>query len=277
MPRCSGGWPEHIDTGFALDAAGVCPQRQAMFPIRDHNPSGRTPYVVSALIAINVLVFLANLGGFESYSAMSRFYYNWTLIPARIEAGSGYHTLLTSMFLHDGLLHIGGNMLFLWIFGDNLEDRMGHGLFLGFYMASGIGAGLIHVLTAPGSTVPTLGASGAIAGVLGGYLLLYPRARVDVLVILIVFIRIFPMPAWVMLVFWFALQAISGLGSNPDAGGVAYWAHTGGFAVGFLLTVPLWLHLGGPAFWRIPLDARVRAGSGDPRSSPTRIPRVPRR
>ncbi|WP_333683809.1 rhomboid family intramembrane serine protease [Pontibaca methylaminivorans] len=248
-----------------------------MFPIRDHNPSGRTPYVVYALIASNVLVFLANLGGFESYSAMSRFYYNWTLIPARIETGSGYHTLLTSMFLHDGLLHIGGNMLFLWIFGDNLEDRMGHALFLAFYMASGIGAGLIHVLTAPGSLVPTLGASGAIAGVLGGYLLLYPRARVDVLIILIVFIRIFPLPAWVMLAFWLALQAISGLGSNPDAGGVAYWAHTGGFAVGFLLTVPLWLRLGGPAFWRIPLGARARAGPDAPRSNPTRIPRVPRR
>ncbi len=247
-----------------------------MFPIRDHNPSGGTPYVVYALIAANVLVFLANLGGFESMRALNQFYFNWALIPARITSGDGYHTLVTSMFLHGGLMHLAGNMLFLWIFGDNLEDRMGPVKFFGFYMVSGIGAGLIHVLTAPGSAVPTVGASGAIAGVMGGYLLLFPRARVDVLIILVVFFRILPIPAWIMLAIWFALQALGGFGADPETGGVAYWAHIGGFVVGIALALPLWLRLGGTAFWDL-THGKPPHPDRKYRLSPTSIPRVPRK
>ena len=136
-------------------------------------------------------------------------------------------------------MHLAGNVLFLWIFGDNLEDEMGHLPFLLFYLLSGIGAGLIHVVAGPGSVVPTIGASGAIAGVMGGYLLLFPTARVDILLILIVIIRIFTIPAYVMLGAWLGLQFLGSLSSNPDQGGVAYWAHTGGFLVGFVLCIPL--------------------------------------
>ena len=151
------------------------------------------------------------------------------------------------MFLHGGLLHLAGNMLFLWIFGDNMEDEMGHVGYLLFYLASGIGAGMAHVLAAPYSAVPTVGASGAIAGVMGGYLLLFPKARVDILFIFIVFFRIFTIPAWIMLALWFGLQIFGGAGANPDEGGVAYWAHAGGFVVGALLTLPVFFRKGGPA------------------------------
>lgn len=220
-----------------------------MFPIRDHNPSGRTPYVVYGLIAVNVLVFLSYLPLSADQRALDHFFYNWALIPARVSQGDGAVTLVTSMFLHAGFLHLGGNMLFLWIFGDNLEDEMGHLGFLLFYLASGIGAGLVHMLIAPYSTVPTVGASGAIAGVMGGYLLLYPRARVDVLVILVIFFYVFTVPAWLMLGLWFLFQLFGSAGADPNGGGVAYWAHTGGFVVGFVLTLPIWLRRGGAGYW----------------------------
>ncbi|MDK3074382.1 rhomboid family intramembrane serine protease [Sedimentitalea sp. JM2-8] len=247
-----------------------------MFPIRDHNPSGRTPYVVYGLIAANVLVFLSQLGIMSDGRALSQLYFDWSIIPARISSGDGYHTLVSSIFLHGGWMHLAGNMLFLWIFGDNLEDKLGHGRFLAFYLACGIGAGLVHVLAAPVSMVPTVGASGAIAGVMGGYLLLFPRARVDILLILIVFFRVFAIPAWVMLAAWFTMQFIGGLGADPDAGGVAYWAHAGGFAIGLALIAPVWFRLGGPAFWSrthgLPQHPETRY-----RLSQTRIPRVPRK
>ncbi len=221
-----------------------------MFPIRDHNPSEKTPFVTYALIAINVLVFIGYWPLFGDERALYRFWFDWALIPENVSDGRNLHGLVTSMFLHGGLMHLAGNMLFLWIFGDNLEEDMGHLGFALFYLLSGIGAGLIHVLAAPYSVVPTVGASGAIAGVTGAYLLLYPRARVDVLVIFIVFFKIFPMPAWLMLGIWFALQLFNGVGADPDMGGVAYWAHAGGFVVGLVLAVPLFLRLGGVAFWR---------------------------
>lgn len=224
----------------------VCP----MFPIRDHNPSNRTPFVTWALIAINVMVFLAYWPQLAGTRALSEFFDVWALHPDRVSAGQDLSTLISSMFLHGGWMHLAGNMLFLWIFGDNLEDEMGHGGFLVFYLASGLGAGLAHVMAAPGSVVPTVGASGAIAGVMGGYLLLFPRAKVDVLLILVVFFRVFVVPAWVMLGLWFGLQLLGGVGSDPDTGGVAYWAHAGGFLVGLVLAFPLFTRLGGPAFWR---------------------------
>ena len=192
-----------------------------MFPIRDHNPSGRTPYVVYALIAANILAFVSYVGILDEPRAIMGFYLDWAIIPARVSDGSGFETLITSIFLHGGYMHLAGNMLFLWIFGDNLEDEMGHVKFALFYLACGIGAGLIHVLAAPDSIVPTVGASGAIAGVMGGYLLLFPKARVDVLLILIIFFRVFPVPAWIMLMIWLGLQFIGGLSADSDTGGVA--------------------------------------------------------
>ncbi len=220
-----------------------------MFPIRDHNPSGRTPYVVYLLMSANILVFLGYWGIMDDPNAINRFFFDWAIIPARIADGFRYDTLLTSMFLHGGVMHLAGNMLFLWIFGDNLEGEMGHLRFLLFYLASGLGAGLIHVVSAPGSIVPTVGASGAIAGVMGGYLLMFPKARVDILLVLVVYFRVFSIPAFVMLGVWLGMQFMGSLGSDPDLGGVAYWAHTGGFAVGLVLCLPLWIRRGGPAFW----------------------------
>ena len=221
-----------------------------MFPIRDHNPSQRTPYVTWALLVANVGIWLWSVTAITTDPALNWFYYNFALIPARLAGGEGYAGLVTSMFLHAGLLHLAGNMLFLFIFGDNMEDRMGHAGFALFYLASGIAAGLAQVLIDPFSAIPTVGASGAIAGVMGGYLLLFPRARIDIILILIIFFKIFPVPAWLVLGIWFAMQTFGGLGPQGD-GGVAYWAHIGGFVAGLVLTVPLWARLGGPAFWRV--------------------------
>lgn len=221
-----------------------------MFPIRDHNPSDRTPWVTYALLVANVAIWLWSVTAITTDPALNWFYYNFALIPARLAGGEGYAGLLTSMFLHAGVVHLAGNMLFLSIFGDNLEDRMGHAPFAAFYVACGMAAGLAQVLIDPTSAVPTVGASGAIAGIMGGYLLLFPRARIDIILILIVFFKIFPVPAWIMLGLWFAMQAFGGLGPQGD-GGVAYWAHMGGFVAGLVLTVPLWHRLGGTAFWRI--------------------------
>lgn len=220
-----------------------------MFPIRDHNPSGRTPYVTYGLIAINVAVFLVSLQYDGNPRALQSFYAQYALVPRFLTEGFGFSGLVTSMFLHGGWMHILGNMLFLHIFGDNLEDEMGHVGFSLFYLAAGLGAGLIHWLSAPYSNVPTVGASGAIAGVMGGYLLLFPKARVDILIILVVIFRVIPVPAWLMLAIWFGLQVLGGWSAPADQGGVAYWAHVGGFVVGLALTVPIWLHRGGAVFW----------------------------
>ena len=221
-----------------------------MFPIRDHNPSQRTPYVTIALIALNVAIFLAGLALFQSDQALSQLYFDYALLPIRLSNGENYLALVTSVFLHGGFMHLAGNMLFLWIFGDNLEDEMGHVPFLIFYLACGIGASLAQFATDPTSSVPTIGASGAIAGVMGAYLLLYPKARVDIFIFFVVFFRILPIPAWVMLGLWFALQLFNGFNIDSSGGGVAYWAHAGGFVVGLVFALPLWLRLGGPLFWR---------------------------
>ncbi|SFQ66246.1 Membrane associated serine protease, rhomboid family [Roseivivax halotolerans] len=220
-----------------------------MFPIRDHNPSGVTPFITYGLIAANILIFIGYYDLFSDVRALNVFFWDWALIPARMSAGEGYGGLLTSMFLHGGILHLAGNMLFLFIFGDNVEDELGHLGYLGFYLASGIGAGLAQYVTAPFSQVPMVGASGAIAGVMGAYLLLFPKARVDILVILIIIFKIITIPAWIMLALWLGMQFLGGFGTPADAGGVAYWAHAGGFVIGMLLVLPLWLKRGGPAFW----------------------------
>ena len=164
-----------------------------MFPIRDHNPSQKTPYVTIALIAANLLAFLWQL------NAGDKAIYSFGFIPRLFEEGQQYYRLVTHMFLHGGIMHLGGNMLFLWIFGDNMEEEMGHGPFLGFYLASGLAAAMLQYAPETGSFVPMIGASGAIAGVMGGYLLMFPKARVDILIFIVFIIRILPVPAWLML------------------------------------------------------------------------------
>ena len=162
-----------------------------MFPIRDHNPSGRVPYVTYGLMAANILIFISYAGMMGDAARYGAFLNNWAMIPAEVLAGQDQHTVLTSMFLHGGLMHLAGNMLFLWIFGDNLEDAFGHIPFLLFYIATGLVADAAHVVSDPDSLLPVVGASGAIAGIMGGYLLLYPKAQVDILFIFVVFFRVF--------------------------------------------------------------------------------------
>ena len=220
-----------------------------MFPIRDHNPSRSTPWVTWGLIAINVVVWLWTLAIAPDDRSLFQLYYDYAMIPARISAGENPTSLITSIFLHAGFWHLAGNMLFLWIFGDNMEDEMGHLGFLVFYLACGAAADLAQWAAEPWSPIPTVGASGAIAGVMGGYLLFFPKAKVDILIFLVVFIRIIPIPAWIMLGLWFALQLFSGIGADAAEGGVAYWAHAGGFVIGLVFALPVFLRLGGPAFW----------------------------
>ena len=209
-----------------------------MFPIRDHNPSEQTPYVTWGLIALNIAVFLWLYAGAGSPMARDYAIYQWGMIPARLSHGQGFSTLITAMFLHGGWWHLAGNMLFLWIFGDNLEAAFGRLRFLVFYLICGVVAALAQYAADPHAMAPVVGASGAIAGVMGGYLLLYPSARIDVLFIFIVFFRVFQIPAWTVLGVWLGLQmfdfADSGAGSI-----VAHWEHFGGFAAGFLLTLPV--------------------------------------
>lgn len=221
-----------------------------MFPIRDHNPSGRTPYVTYALIAANIAIFLAYWYGLQSEYAISAFFYTWGLVPHFVMSGENLPTLITHMFLHGGWMHLAGNMLFLWIFGDNLEDLLGHAKFLMFYVLAGLAAAALQIAVDPGSQAPMVGASGAIAGVLGGYLLMFPRARVDVVFILIIIFKVFPIPAWIVLGLWFGAQLFSGFSTPSEDGGIAYFAHIGGFIAGLALCLPLWRSLGGTAFWR---------------------------
>ena len=241
-----------------------------MFPIRDHNPSGRTPYVVYTLIVINITLYLVSMAIKTNPDALALFYANWALRPFMISDGSNLISLITSMFLHDGFLHIAGNMLFLWIFGDNLEDEMSHFVFLLFYLIGGVGSGLIHVFSSPDSIIPTVGASGAIAAVMGGYLLIYPKARVDILVIF----KIFTIPAWVMLGLWFAIQLFGGFNSETSMGGVAFWSHIGGFVIGFVLVIPLWLARGGVQYWN---QNHGLPPHPEHDYSPSRIPKINRK
>jgi membrane associated rhomboid family serine protease len=221
-----------------------------MFPIRDHNPSRRPAYVTYVIMALNIAIFLAMWPTYSNEQALYEIYSQWALVPARISFGEGYFTFVTSMFMHGGFMHLAGNMLFLWIFGDNLEDELGHTKYLGFYLLCGVAAGLAQFAAGPTLRIPMVGASGAIAGVMGGYLLLFPKAKIDILVILIIIFKVFPIPAWVMLGIWFAIQLFSSLGANADAGGVAYLAHAGGFIAGIVLIFPLWTRLGGTQYWQ---------------------------
>lgn len=221
-----------------------------MFPIRDHNPSRHTPYVTYALLAINILVFLAYYPALSSDPrAIGAFWDSWAIVPAEITAGEDYFTLVTGMFLHGGWMHLIGNVLFLYIFGDNIEDTLGHLKFLVFYLLCGFAASFVQIIAGPNSGVPVVGASGAIAGVLGSYLLFFPKARVDIIIIFIVFFKTFTLPAWIVLCGWFGMQVFGGLSSPGTGGGVAYWAHIGGFAAGGVMTLPFWFRRGGKTYW----------------------------
>jgi membrane associated rhomboid family serine protease len=198
-----------------------------LIPLRDIVPSRTTPVITIALIVLNVLVFLFELSLGRAVEAFT-FYFG--LVPADF----AWLNVFTSMFIHGGFLHIAGNMLYLWIFGDNVEDRMGHGRFLVFYLLCGVAAALAQTVTAPNSTVPMVGASGAIAGVMGAYFVLFPSSRILVLVFLIFFVDVVEIPALFYLGFWFLLQIVGGAGRVGDAGGVAFWAHAGGFITGIV-------------------------------------------
>lgn len=241
-----------------------------MFPIRDHNPSRSTPLVTWLLIAANVAMYVLTLPMIQGGEAL---WAQLALYPVAVVHGEYVGGLFTHMFLHAGLLHLAGNMLFLWIFGDNLEEQMGHLGFLLFYLAAGLLAAAAQIATEPLTPAPMVGASGAIAGVMGAYLLMFPRARVDVLVIFIVFFKVFPMPAWLVLGIWLGLQLVGGFRMSGGEGGIAYWAHAGGFLAGLLLCLPLFIRRGGPGFW-----ARNHGHPPHPAAiySSTRIPRVNR-
>ncbi len=213
-------------------------------PLKDLNPSRTYPFVNITLILGNIAVFIYQVGLETTLSqrGADAFLLPYCMVPARIPSFLAGHTgfeiaflpLVTSMFLHSNWLHIAGNMLFLWIFGDNVEDFFGHFTYLLFYLVCGIGAGLLHVLFNLHSSVPALGASGAISGVMGAYILLYPRARILTLVVIFPL----PVPAVVFLGLWYVMQFLSGLSTlgMKATGGVAVWAHVGGFLLGMLLT-----------------------------------------
>lgn len=210
-----------------------------MMPLSDDNRGRRsTPIVTWVLIGLNVLVFLyeLTLGDRD----LNRFFSDFGVIPKEISDGQDLWTLLTSMFLHGGWLHIAGNMLFLWVFGDNVEDVMGHARYLIFYLLCGIAAGLSQVFVDPGSTVATIGASGAISGLLAAYIVCFPKGRILTGVFIGFIITTFMLPAWMMIGYWIVLQVISGvvsLGPETSAteGGVAFFAHIGGFVAGLIL------------------------------------------
>jgi membrane associated rhomboid family serine protease len=231
-----------------------------MIPIGDENPTLRTPWVTYVILALIVAVwFVVQGGGFDSY-ALAASACNYGMVPGELTqlaaVGSGVPmgggwacvidrepinivTPLTSMFLHGGWGHLLGNALFFWVFGNNIEDSMGPLRFALFYVICGLAAAGAHVFIEPSSPLPTIGASGAISGIMGAYLLLYPRVRVRMLFIFIIFFRVFRIPAWIVLLYWFALQVLEGipqLTPGPElTGGTAVWAHVGGFVAGVLL------------------------------------------
>jgi membrane associated rhomboid family serine protease len=215
-----------------------------MIPLHDDNPTKAFGWVTLILVVINVAVFLYELSlgpGIETFIRQWAFvpkdYFAAPFLPHQIA------TVFASMFMHAGPLHIGGNMLYLWIFGNNVEDRLGALRFIGFYLLAGLVATVGQGLMAPAVDIPNLGASGAVAGVLGAYLLLYPRARVLTAVIIIFFIELVRIPALIVIGLWFVLQLASGVGSiaqaSAEQGGVAYFAHVWGFVAGMLMAVPL--------------------------------------
>jgi membrane associated rhomboid family serine protease len=222
-----------------------------MIPIRDDTPRFSTPYVTYFLIALNTVIFLWEWSvGLESQQELNALIFQFGVVPrhvtaaleatANVSLADAFLPILTSMFLHGSWLHIIGNMWVLWIFGDNIEDYLGHFPYLIFYLACGIAASVAHILLNLDSRVPSVGASGAIAGVMGAYFVLYPRARVLTIVPLIIIFTFWWLPAWIVLGYWFLLQLLSGAATSiavtgQSGPGIAFWAHVGGFVAGILL------------------------------------------
>lgn len=207
-----------------------------MIPISDSRRTGSFPFITYSIITVNIIVFIFMYS--MSQSGLSNFIQQYALIPAEVFKGNSLNTLLTSMFLHGGLGHIFGNMVFLNVFGDNLEDEFGHFKYLLFYLITGVFASFLQIFVNFNSTIPNLGASGAIAGLLGGYLVLFPRNKVDVIIPIGYYIRRAIVPAKLMLLYWIGFQFLQGIGTlGIDGGGVAYFAHIGGFISGVLITL----------------------------------------
>jgi membrane associated rhomboid family serine protease len=219
-----------------------------MIPLRDKNPTQLIPFVNIAIISVNVAVFAYEL---SLGAALGGFIQRFAVIPSEIMevfqrprfSVTPVEGLFTSMFLHAGWLHLGGNMLYLWVFGDNIEDKLGHVRYFFFYLICGLISSGLYIYVDPHSTIPTIGASGAISGVLGAYILLFPKARVLTVIPIFIFLQFVELPALVILGFWFVLQFFSGLASlghqAAQAGGVAWWAHVGGFVAGLILILPM--------------------------------------
>lgn len=203
-----------------------------MIPIADESPKGYIPFVNYTLIAANLILY------FIWQQPNDLFFNTYGLVPGRLfqhpENPLSYASFFTSMFMHGGIMHLFGNMLYLWIFGDNIEYTIGHKRYLFFYCIIGIGAGLLQVIINPASLVPMVGASGAISGVLGAYLLTYPKNKISILFFFIIFIKIVKIPAVIVLSLWFIFQIYNGYYSAGSEGGVAWFAHIGGFVVGFV-------------------------------------------
>jgi membrane associated rhomboid family serine protease len=216
-----------------------------VIPFKDDNPTRTFPYVTIIIIGLNVAVFLMETLSPES---SQQIVYSYGAIPYAITHFRSNQpippvlTIFTSMFMHGGILHIAGNMLYFWIFGNNIEDELGHVRFIVFYLFCGVVAAYSYALTAPSSTVPMIGASGAISGILGAYLLLFPKARVHTLIFFGIFIQIVQVPALIVIGFWAIIQLVSGLFTEgmQSQGGIAWFAHVGGFITG-LATIKLWL------------------------------------
>jgi membrane associated rhomboid family serine protease len=209
-----------------------------MIPIGDdESQGGPFPFINVLLIVINVLVFLFEASLNEN--ALQGFINQWGVIPVQILAGQRLETLFTAMFMHGGWLHLIGNMVFLWVFGDNVEDTLGHIPYLLFYLAGGLAASAAHIMLNPDSAIPSLGASGAIAAVLGAFIVIYPRARIKALIFLGIFVTMTRVSALIFLGIWFATQLLSGFASldvnTAQTSGVAFWAHIGGFVFGVLI------------------------------------------
>ena len=212
-----------------------------MFPIKDDNPTESRPYVTCALIGLNILIFFYQIGLEENIRTSLIFEYGFK--PSQLFSNenslnfnqSSLLTIFTSMFLHGGLFHLLGNMLFLWIYGNNVEDSMGHIKFLIFYLLCGLAASLLQAIVSFDSSIPMIGASGAVSGVLSAYFLLYPKARVLTLVVLLIFITFIRIPAGLLIGFWFLSQIINAYFNDPNSPGVAWYAHIGGFLMGLLL------------------------------------------
>jgi membrane associated rhomboid family serine protease len=206
-----------------------------MFPLRDHQPSYKFPLITVIIIAVNVIVFLIEL----TVASPDSFIYTFALVPKLVDFSNliSLYPFITSQFLHAGFLHILSNMWFLKIFGDNVEERFGHVFYLLIYLLAGVVGGLVQYIFSPNADIPMLGASGAVAGVLGAYLVFFPKHQIETLIPFGVFSRIIYVPASFMLFYWFVTQLFSGIGSVAYAqiGGVAWWAHIGGFATGWII------------------------------------------